>query len=57
MKTILIADDEEAIRGLMIATLRNTDSYSLLTAGDSVTTIQRITAAVPVPVFLDVLLA
>lgn len=56
MKTILIADDEEAIRGLMIATLRNNDAYTLLTAGDAVTTIQLIREAVPDLVFLDVMM-
>lgn len=56
MKTILIADDEEAIRGLMTATLRNNDAYTLLTAGDAVTTIQLIREAVPDLVFLDVMM-
>ena len=56
MKTILIADDEEAIRGLMIATLRNDDAYTLLTAADAETTIQLIREAVPDLVFLDVMM-
>lgn len=56
MKTILIADDEEAIRSLVAATLRNNDAYTLLTAGDAVTAIELIREAVPDLVFLDVMM-
>ncbi len=56
MKTILIADDEEAIRALVIATLGNSDAFSLLTAGDGETAIQLIRKTVPDLVFLDVMM-
>ena len=56
MKTILIADDEEAIRALVIATLGNSDAYTLLTAGDGESALQLIREAVPDLVFLDVMM-
>lgn len=56
MKTILIADDEEAIRALVIATLGNSDAYTLLSAGDGVSALQLIRETVPDLVFLDVMM-
>ena len=56
MKTILIADDEEAIRALVIATLGNSDAYTLLSAGDGESALQLIREAVPDLVFLDVMM-
>ena len=56
MKTVLIADDEEAIRALVIATLGNSDAYALLSAGDGESALKLIREAVPDLVFLDVMM-
>lgn len=55
-KRLLIADDEEGIRELLVATLSHDDRYEILLARDGEEALNTARAEVPDLVFLDVLM-
>ena len=55
-RKVLIADDEERIRGLVVATLSSDDRYEVLTAADGALAVSVCQAERPDLVFLDLLM-
>lgn len=55
-RKVLIADDEERIRGLVVATLSGDDRYEVLTAADGALAVSMCQAERPDLVFLDLLM-
>ena len=55
-RKVLIADDEERIRGLVLATLGSDDRYDVLTAADGADAVSICQAERPALLFLDLLM-
>ena len=55
-RKVLIADDEERIRGLVIATLGSDERYEVLTAADGAAALSMCQAERPDLLFLDLLM-
>ena len=56
MKIILIADDEEAVRTLVAATLGNGLRYNLILAGDGEETMELVHKSMPELLLLDIMM-
>ena len=55
-KKLLIAEDEESLRALLVATFQDEDRYSLITARDGEEALTFARAEVPDLMFLDILM-
>lgn len=55
-RKVLIAEDEEALRALLVATLQDADRYDLLTASDGEESLRLARDERPDLIFLDILM-
>ncbi|MCI0815882.1 MAG: response regulator, partial [Chloroflexi bacterium] len=55
-RKVLIADDEERIRGLVVATLGSDERYEVLTAADGAAAVSICQTERPEVLFLDLLM-